>query len=227
LAALSVQELEQDIDPAVQRAVTKAQIQVAGLERQIEERRLHAPFAGQVIALGLKVQGFEASGTTRPKVGDAIPAFLPIVVLARPDRLEVVVDASGERANELVVGEVVTLTHYLAQERPFQARVAALPLSNLDATAAASEARLIHIALPADAPPVAIGDPVTVDVLANIHPDTLFLPPAALRTFGGRTFVVVTEGGRERRVAITVGLHNQDQVEILSGVAEGDRVIGP
>jgi multidrug efflux pump subunit AcrA (membrane-fusion protein) len=74
---------------------------------------------------------------------------------------------------------------------------------------------------------VAIGDPVTVDVLANIHPDTLFLPPAALRTFGGRTFVVVTEGGRERRVAITVGLHNQDQVEILSGVAEGDRVIGP
>jgi multidrug efflux pump subunit AcrA (membrane-fusion protein) len=226
-AELAVQELEGEPDPAIQRAVTTAQIQVGSLERQIEQRRLRAPFSGQVIALGLKVQGFEASSATRPKVGDAIPAFLPIVVLARPDRLEVVLDASSERANELVVGETVTLTHYLAQERPMAAKVTALPLSSLDATAAAGEPRLIHIALPPDAPPVAIGDPVTVDVLAALHAHTLFLPPEALRSFGGRTFVVTTDAGRERRVAITVGLQNQDQVEILSGLAEGDKVIGP
>jgi hypothetical protein len=60
-----------------------------------------------------------------------------------------------------------------------------------------------------------------------VHADTLVLPNAAVRRFAGRTFVVMEEEGRSRRVDITTGLENGDQVEVLAGLDEGDVVIGP
>jgi hypothetical protein len=43
----------------------------------------------------------------------------------------------------------------------------------------------------------------------------------------GRSFVAVSEGGRERSVDVTTGLINELQVEILAGLHEGDVVVGP
>jgi multidrug efflux pump subunit AcrA (membrane-fusion protein) len=56
--------------------------------------------------------------------------------------------------------------------------------------------------------------------------DVLWLPPAAIRTFEGRRFVVVQEGTGQRRVDITVGLEADDRYEILSGLTEGQIVVG-
>jgi macrolide-specific efflux system membrane fusion protein len=85
----------------------------------------------------------------------------------------------------------------------------------------------VHIALPASAPPMANGDPVDVSVEADRHSDVLFLPPAAVRQFAGRTFVVMQDGDKQRRVDVTVGLQNDTQVEIESGLHLGDVVIAP
>ena len=57
--------------------------------------------------------------------------------------------------------------------------------------------------------------------------DVLWLPPAAIRTFEGRKFVVIQEGAIQRRVDVTVGIESDDRVEIVSGVEEGDVVVGP
>lgn len=51
--------------------------------------------------------------------------------------------------------------------------------------------------------------------------DALTLPPTAIRDGG----VFVVEDGKARRRAVTVGLVLPDRVQILSGVASGDRVV--
>ena len=51
--------------------------------------------------------------------------------------------------------------------------------------------------------------------------DALTLPPTAIRDGG----VFVVEDGKARRRAVTVGLVLPDRVQILTGVASGDRVV--
>jgi hypothetical protein len=62
----------------------------------------------------------------------------------------------------------------------------------------------------------------------------LWLPPEAIRSFEGRSFVVVREGGspdeakplRERRLPVRTGIESEERVEIVEGVEEGAVVVG-
>ena len=57
--------------------------------------------------------------------------------------------------------------------------------------------------------------------------NVLWLPPAAIRTFQNRTFVVLQTPDGPRTVDVQIGLQTDDRVEILSGVEEGDVVEAP
>ena len=70
------------------------------------------------------------------------------------------------------------------------------------------------------------GDTVTVLVELANKSGILWLPPAALREVGGRTFVIVNGSNGPKRIDIEVGLQTADRVEILSGLEEGQVVIG-
>jgi multidrug efflux pump subunit AcrA (membrane-fusion protein) len=226
LARLTVQELEEKANAAGGSDVNKAQIQVDALERQIEDRRLRAPYDGQVVAIGINLQGLTKAFAARPKVGDNIAAYAALVVIAKPEPLEITVDSSQKRVSELYVGQPVTITHS-AWARPFSAEITALPVAMSDSGNQMAGGQAVHIALPRSAPPMANGDPVKVTIEAETHRDTLFLHPAAVRRFAGRTFVVVQEGDKQRRIDVKAGLENSEQVEILSGLNEGDVVVGP
>jgi len=70
------------------------------------------------------------------------------------------------------------------------------------------------------------GDLVRVTVILERKADVLWLPPAAIRTFSGRKFVVIEEDGRQRRVDVTVGIESEERIEIVEGVEEGQVVVG-
>ena len=53
----------------------------------------------------------------------------------------------------------------------------------------------------------------------------VLLPKGAIRTADGRSIVFVVKENRVERRAISVGLENGDQVEVLSGVTAGERVV--
>jgi RND family efflux transporter MFP subunit len=53
----------------------------------------------------------------------------------------------------------------------------------------------------------------------------LLVPKSAVRTSDGRSVVFVVQGNRVERRAVTLGPENGDQVEVLSGVSAGDRVV--
>jgi len=72
-----------------------------------------------------------------------------------------------------------------------------------------------------------LGDRLRVSVLVEAHVDVLWLPPSAVRDFNGRRFVVILDGELQRRADVTVGLENDERIEILSGVEEGDLVVAP
>jgi multidrug efflux pump subunit AcrA (membrane-fusion protein) len=72
-----------------------------------------------------------------------------------------------------------------------------------------------------------LGDLVQVTVIFESKQGVLWLPPAAIRSFEGRNFVVVKTDGLPRRVDVRVGIESEESVEILEGVEEGQVVIAP
>jgi multidrug efflux pump subunit AcrA (membrane-fusion protein) len=61
----------------------------------------------------------------------------------------------------------------------------------------------------------------------QVSKNVLWLPPAAVRTFQNRTFVLLQTPDGQKVVDVTVGLKTDDRWEIKSGVNEGDIVVGP
>jgi len=55
----------------------------------------------------------------------------------------------------------------------------------------------------------------------------LWLPPDAIRSAGGRTFVIINSDSGPKRVDVEIGLQTRDMVEIISGLEEGQVVVGP
>lgn len=225
LAQLALAEVEANVDPTLARAVTKAQLAVEALQRQIEDRRLRAPFAGAVIAVGMGVEDIRSIGP-RPQPHTPIPAYTPLLVVAQLDPLMIVASKDAPRILELQVGQPVTITHYLARDKPFAGEVSALPSLSSGTTDQPGFQDALQIAITGAHPPLKIGDFVQVRILLAIHTDTLILPDAAVRRFAGRAFVIRQDGEREQRIDIKTGLETNGQVEVLEGLQEGDVVIG-
>jgi hypothetical protein len=82
-----------------------------------------------------------------------------------------------------------------------------------------------------DSPPSAstyqTGDKVTVTIQLASKEGVLWLPPDAIRSAGGRTFVIINSENGPERVDIEIGLQTRERVEIVSGLAEGQVVVGP
>lgn len=225
LAQLAVDEQKSAIDPALERTITQAQLEVDALQRQIEDRRLRAPFDGAVVAIGVDLQGIRSTGS-RPQPHTPIPAYTPLMVVAQLEPVLVIASKDTRRLAELQVSQSVTITHYLARDEPFGGEVSALPALNSGTANQPSFQEYLQIAIDAEHPPLKIGDFVQVRVLLAVHADTLVLPDSAVRRFAGRTFVIVQDGERERRIDIKTGLETDGQVEVLEGIQEGDVVIG-
>jgi len=68
---------------------------------------------------------------------------------------------------------------------------------------------------------------IEVQMPLRVRDDVLWLPPAAIRTFQDRVFVVLETPDGPRTVDVEIGLRTGERVEIISGVSEGDVVIAP
>jgi multidrug efflux pump subunit AcrA (membrane-fusion protein) len=225
LARLEIERLEAGVDPRLEQAMAKAELDLLDLQAQITDTLILAPFDGEVTAV--------STGA-----GKAVEGFKPVLVVADPSRLEVTAELSTDEMGELSEGQTASAVpvEYPGQELP--ATIQSLPYpygSGGSATDLEEEDRNTHIdvdfgSLAPDqggAGGVEPGDLVRVTVILEQKDGVLWLSPAAIRTFEGRKFVVVQEGVGQRRVDVILGIESEDRVEIVDGLEEGDVVVGP
>jgi multidrug efflux pump subunit AcrA (membrane-fusion protein) len=159
-------------------------------------------------------------------VNPATPAF----VLGDPDELEVVAEfnpsTGDEEVREMFEGMPVTIIPDASPELTLSGRIRQLPSPY---GTGESDEGAIHVEI--DEPPSAetyqSGDKVTVIVKLASKEAVLWLPPDAIRSAGGRTFVIINSDAGPQRVDVEIGLQTRDMVEIVSGLEEGQVVVGP
>lgn len=186
------------------------------LDAQVGQARAFAPADGTIIAA--------------VNVGRNVNPTTPAFVLGDPAQLEVIADINPSTGDEEV--------REMFEGMP----VAAIPDANADLEltgtirqlpspygTGASDESVIHVVL--DSPPSTstyqTGDKVTVIVKLASKEAVLWLPPDAIRSAGGRTFVIINGDSGPQRVDVEIGLQTRDMVEIVSGLEEGQVVVGP
>jgi len=214
LADLRLEQLERGIDPLMELNVEQARLDVQQIENQIADAQLIAPFAGEVLSLNV-----------RP--GDRAEAFATAVILAQPQNLEITAELGSDQLSQLTVDQPATITLSNRPEEPFGGTVRQLPYAFSGGTSG-SDNEDSRVRIQFDNPPanLALGELATVVVILEEKENVLWLPPAAIRTFQGRTFVVIEETNGQRRTDVRLGIQSPTRVEILEGVEVGDVVIG-
>lgn len=218
LAQLDVDALVTDLDPELQAAVDAAALRVAELENTIAQAHLVAPFDGEISALSVSE-------------GRAVNAGQPVGAIADPSQLEITLTLRDNQLQELAEGLPVVITPAGNPGDALMGTVRRLPYpygSGGEAVVADADpsTRIQFDDLIAALNAYEPGDRVSVSILVTQRPGVLWLPPAAIRDFNGRKFVVVQVGDVQQRVDVTLGITGRGRVEVLTGVEEGQIIVG-
>lgn len=213
-AQLGLEEAEGVTNEEAEKQVAAARIEFNRLKQQVETGKLRATFAGQV-------------GDVAAQPGTNVEPFAPVVSVLEPGDREVRVEnVTGSELNRLSVNQPVTITFSRFENQPIEGRIEALPQGNASTQSQVQADTAVHISYEAPDLDLELGDLATAVVTLQNRENVLFLPPAALRNFQGRQFVVVQDGDRQRRVDIQVGITGPDRVEIVEGLQEDQVVVG-
>ncbi len=221
LSQLEVSKLEAGVDPRLEQAFTRTELELEDLQAQITDTLILAPFDGEVTAVSTAA-------------GKAVEGFKPVIIVADPSELEVTAELGSEDMGKLSEGQEASLVpvEYPGQELAAEIRLLPYPYGAGGSTTDLDDKDPnTHLSVDwsglAGADKVEPGDLVRVTVVLERKDDALWLPPAAIRTFEGRKFVIVQEGAGQRQVDVTIGIESEDRVEIVDGLEEGQVVIGP
>lgn len=215
-AQLTVSELVDGVDPALRSEVAQAQVRVDELNSFIERSELIATESGTVLRLRLEV-------------GQAATAGETAIVLADLAQVEVRALVNDESDMEkLLEGQSATVAPAGTPGDAVAAAVRLLPPPYGSGEGLDEQTiRVMFVGSGVDSAEFQANDRVTVDMLLAQNDDVLWLPPNAIRDFKGRHFVVIQDADVQRRVDVELGLESDDRVEIVEGVAEGDKIVGP
>lgn len=218
-----------ELDQAVheERAKTVG-VRAAGVARSVAQDRLRytklvAPIDGTVIA-----RGIEPGEAVVPGVQATLDGK-PLLTIADLTALLVRVNLNQIDVAKVDVGRVATLTLDALPGRTYRAVVtkvapASVKLAGKDQEVFPVEARI-------DAPDGLVKPGMTADVRIHLDakPSVLVVPLEAVVKEGGRSFVmrVVEEkdAARADKTEVTLGLRNDREVEIASGIAEGAKIL--
>jgi macrolide-specific efflux system membrane fusion protein len=185
------------------------------LEASILKAKIFAPTDGVIIS-GVNPGRAVSTTTIAFTIGDG--SLSEILATIDPGKID-------ETLKNMFEGMPVTVSPNSKPDLKIGGKVRLLPSPFGTGSA---EDKDVHIILDQVPPAGELkpGDTVAIQVQLANKAGILWLPPAAIREVGGRTFVIVNEANGPKRIDIEVGLKTADKLEIISGLTEGQVVTG-
>lgn len=213
---LQVQLAQLDLDEVLSKyGLSDSTSSLDAINAQLNQARVFAPVDGVIIS------------TVNP--GQAVTSDSVAFAIGDPNRMDMVANlATAEADNQLkqmVEGMPVTLTLDARPDIQLSGKIRQLPSPYGTGDANSTTIRVALDQAPSKDTYQA-GDKATVHIQLANRLGVLWLPPAAVRQVGGRTFVIVNTASGLQRIDITIGVQTTDKIEIVSGLTEGQVVIG-
>jgi RND family efflux transporter MFP subunit len=152
--------------------------------------------------------------------GDLVDVNEHVVRLVDPRRLQVTAAVPVGEATRIVVGHAARVTvPGGSADTEMPARVVGAPAAVDPVTGSAPVRLTLQGTLP-------VGTPVQVQIVAEERTSALIVPASAVvREEDKAAVFVVGPDSKAQRRAVTLGLESGDEVQVLSGLKEGERVV--
>jgi RND family efflux transporter MFP subunit len=199
----------QDVERARSEAV-QTDASVAAQKARIANLALVAPDDGVVLR-------------DDAEVGEIAEPATALFWVGQPKPLIVTAEVNEEDILKVEAGQRVLLRSDAFPDQVLEAKVSRITPKGDPVT----KTFRVRFELPDDTP-VRIGMTVDVNVVVRVAKDALLLSAAAIN--GDAVMVVTGEGPMEQRAerkVVSVGIRAVNEVEILSGLSEAERVISP
>jgi RND family efflux transporter MFP subunit len=201
-----------EADEPVQIALAKleqAQVSVQQAEWRLAQATLMAPISGIVTALDVDAAETANSGQT-------------VVVLSDLSTLDIVVNVDETNVVGIQSGMKVIVSVDAFPTVELSGHVT--EIASLNDVQSGVVLYPVTVRLASTDLPLRPGMTVNVTFPIQEKKDTIIVPFRAVETEGGQAYVTRVTGSGSERVAVTLGLITDTQVEILSGLSEGDVV---
>lgn len=198
-----------------EQEVELAQIALDEISFSYDGLRITSPIDGTVLSVSILE-------------GATIEADQTVIVVANLDDLVVSAAADPEDLDQLLIGMDVTVRAVGKDIDDAQGKIRALPYpyGNADTESTDGSVQMELVRSPAELG-YEVGDVVNASLILEQKDHVLWLPRQAVREFEGRYFVIVRDGDLERRVDVKVGILDEDRIEIVDGLVEGQVVVAP
>lgn len=186
-----------------------AQMQLDQLKKQMEDSLLRAPIDGQVTYITTSSQGSWVDAySTLVKIEDQSTKMLTYI---------------NEGNSTFQIGDEVTVT--LKDGTTAAGEVVSAPFDR-DKVNKDELDKMLFIKVPDDMmQKTAVGDEARLSLVLAKADDVLVLPKNVVKTYGNRKYVNVVENGIKVEKDVEVGIQSSTDVEIVSGLTEGEKVI--
>jgi RND family efflux transporter MFP subunit len=197
-----------------ENALEETKLNSQDLTKSIEDAQIVAPIDGKIIILNNVVE-------------KNVEAHEIVMVIGDLSQLEVSADLQNNQMQQLAEGMPLTASSEDHPGETMKGSIRRLPYPFGKGNDGQEDDSSVRVTLATDLAKegFSLGDRILVTVILEHKDNVLLLTPQAIRTYGGRTFVLVQDGDIQKTVDVKLGVQNDDYVEILEGLTEGQVVI--
>jgi membrane fusion protein, multidrug efflux system len=206
---LAAKQLIAGADLDTKRAeLAVAQARAASARTRLQKARITAPFAG-------------VTGLRNVSAGDYVEVGQELVQLVRLDPIELDLRAPEVVLSSLAVGQTVLFGVDAYRDERFEAKVVAIaPTVDAGGRSVALRASLSNPDLK-----LRPGMSARVRITLSTSGSALLVPEQAVWPMGEQKTVFVIDQGKAKQVPVELGTRLPGQVEVTSGLKDGDEVV--
>lgn len=206
--------------PASVKAVYNAQLQQAELSREslsrsLEKQEVRSPIDGVILEKKVEVNTVGAPGAV---------AF----VIANVDKMELEAYILADDAVNIQLGDETEIIDRSENRQPTTGKVAAIAPSAVEMTSSlgVNQKRVkVTIEPSGPLPQMKQGYEADIRIITQKKDDVLTVPLAAVFDYEGKSCVFAIQDGKTVIRAVKKGIQDQESVEILVGLKEGETVL--
>lgn len=199
----------QDAQVSGERKIQAARDDLARALRALQQLDVRSPISGRVLTLSAQT-------------GVQLGAGTALLTVASLKEIGVQLQLGEALAGRVKVGQAARITIGEESWSGEITRVSSTASSSTTQTSPTVEAEAAFLHIPAG---LRLGSSATVEVQVAEHVGVLTLPREAFLSTGGEALAYVLSGGRAERREVSYGAQNDTQVEVVSGLKMGERVI--
>ena len=196
-----------------QKQFAYQQQRLQALQARLNGANLTAPLTGLVLSVD-------------KNVGDSVQAFEPIGSIADPSQLQIEVSIGENDVTNLSVGQAARIVLDGFSDKTFSGKA-----KEIASKASIFQGKNVYRILVSfdnqSQVPATLRMGADVSFVLQDKDNVLIVPANAVQQDGLRRYVTLVRDGKPERVEVQVGATSGNQVEIITGVSEGDQVVVP